>query len=68
MGGESWKHTPSEQELADKSRNFRKKKLAHTSSLPMWFKRQSGRKSRVMSGAARVARYRPSSKTINFFN
>jgi sec-independent protein translocase protein TatB len=68
LGGDGWKHAPSEEDLAEKSKHFRKKKLAHTSSLPMWFKRQSGRKSRVISGAARVARYRPSSKTINFFN
>jgi sec-independent protein translocase protein TatB len=68
LGGDGWKHAPSEQDLAEKSKHFRKKKLAHTSSLPMWFKRQSGLKSRVISGAARVARYRPSSKTINFFN
>lgn len=69
MGAESWTHTPSVSDLAEKSRNFRKKKLAHTSSLPVWFKRQSGRKSRVMSGAARVARYRPSSnKSVKFFS
>lgn len=64
----SWSHTPSAHELANKSRNFRKKKLAHNSSLPMWFKRQNGRKTHVMSGAARVARYRPLSKSVSFFN
>jgi sec-independent protein translocase protein TatB len=42
-----------------KAKNFRKKKLARTSAVPSWFKRQNGRKSRVISGAARVARYRP---------
>lgn len=61
--------TPSISQLAAKNRDFRKKKLAQTSALPQWFKRQSGRKSRVMSGAARVARYRPSSgKSVKFFN
>lgn len=64
----SWSHTPSAHELASKNRNFRKKKLAHNSSLPMWFKRQNGRKTHVMSGAARVARYRPLSKSVSFFN
>lgn len=44
---------------AAKAKNFRKKKLARTSAVPSWFKRQNGRKSRVISGAARVARYRP---------
>lgn len=63
-----WSHTPSIDELAAKNRNFRKKKLAHNSSLPMWFKRQNGRKTHVMSGAARVARYRPLSKSVSFFN
>ncbi len=60
---------PTDGELAAKRRDFRQKKLAQTSRLPMWFKRQSGRKTRVMSGAARVARYRPgSAKTVKFFH
>jgi sec-independent protein translocase protein TatB len=46
-----------------KSKNFRKKKLAHTSALPSWYKRQSGHRSRVISGAARMARYRPADMT-----
>ncbi len=67
-GTDYWSNVPSEASLAAKRRDFRKKKLAQTSSLPMWYKRQSGRKHRVMSGAARVARYRPAGKTVNFFN
>ena len=68
-GTDYWSNVPSESSLAAKSRDFRKKKLAQTSSLPMWYKRQSGRKLRVMSGAARVARYRPSGiKSVKFFN
>jgi sec-independent protein translocase protein TatB len=54
---------PSTEQLATKAKNFRKKKLARTSALPSWYKRQTGRKSRVMSGAARVAKYRPASST-----
>ncbi|HEV7856729.1 MAG TPA: Sec-independent protein translocase protein TatB [Herminiimonas sp.] len=46
-----------------KSKNFRKKKLAHTSAVPSWYKRQSGHRSRVISGAARMARYRPADTT-----
>jgi sec-independent protein translocase protein TatB len=42
-----------------KSRNFRKKRLARTTALPSWYKNQNGHRSRVMSGAARVARFTP---------
>jgi sec-independent protein translocase protein TatB len=60
---------PTDEELAAKRRDFRKKKLSQTSSLPIWFKRSTGRKTRVISGAARVARYRPNiGRTIRFFN
>lgn len=46
---------------AAKAKSFRKKKLARNSAVPSWYKRQSGYKVRVISGAARVARYRPAS-------
>lgn len=60
---------PTDEELAAKRRDFRKKKLSQTSSLPIWYKRSTGRRTHVMSGAARVARYRPNiGKTIRFFN
>ena len=60
---------PTDEDLAAKRRDFRKKKLSQTSSLPIWFKRSTGRKTRVISGAARVARYRPNiGRTIRFFN
>lgn len=60
---------PSPDQHTVKAKNFRKKKLARTSAVPSWFKRQNGRKSRVISGAARVARYRPagSRKSTNSF-
>ena len=58
---------PSADEIAAKQRDFRKKRLTQNSSLPMWFKRQTGRRTRVMSGAARVARYRPGSNKPRFF-
>ncbi len=52
-----------------KSKNFRKKRLARTTALPSWFKHQSGHRSQVMSGAARVARYRPAGgKSTSFFS
>jgi sec-independent protein translocase protein TatB len=61
---------PSPDQLAVKAKNFRKKKLARTSAVPAWYKRQSGHKSRVMSGAARVAKYRPAAirKSPPFFS
>lgn len=46
---------------AVKAKDFRKKKLARTSSVPSWYKKQTGRKTHVLSGAARVAKYRPAS-------
>lgn len=42
-----------------KAKDFRRKKLARTSAIPSWYKKQNGRKTRVISGAARVAKYRP---------
>jgi sec-independent protein translocase protein TatB len=58
---------PTDEEIASKQRDFRKKRLTQNSSLPNWFKRQTGRRTRVMSGAARVARYRPGSNKPRFF-
>ncbi|GAA4032087.1 Sec-independent protein translocase protein TatB [Actimicrobium antarcticum] len=59
--------TPTPDQVAVKVKNFRKKKLARNSALPGWFKHQSGRKSRVISGAARVAKFRPASGSGNGF-
>jgi sec-independent protein translocase protein TatB len=62
---------PEPDQIAAKVKNFRKKKLARTSAVPSWYKRQSGHKSRVISGAARVAKYRPASakrKSPAFFH
>lgn len=54
---------------AAKAKSFRKKRLAHSSAVPSWYKRQSGHRTRVISGAARVARYRPASgKSSAFFH
>ncbi|RZI44964.1 Sec-independent protein translocase subunit TatB [Herbaspirillum sp. HC18] len=46
-------------QLAVKAKDFRRKKLARNSAIPAWYKKQTGRKTRVISGAARVAKYRP---------
>ncbi|HJV53665.1 MAG TPA: Sec-independent protein translocase protein TatB [Noviherbaspirillum sp.] len=53
--------TPTPDQQAVKAKDFRKKKLARTSAIPSWYKKQSGRKTHVLSGAARVAKYRPAS-------
>jgi sec-independent protein translocase protein TatB len=51
--------TPTADQQMVKAKNFRKKKLARTSAIPSWYKKQSGRRTHVISGAARVAKYRP---------
>ncbi|HEY8606986.1 MAG TPA: Sec-independent protein translocase protein TatB [Noviherbaspirillum sp.] len=48
------------EQIAAKAKDFRKKRLARTSAIPAWYKKQNGRRTRVISGAARVARFRPS--------
>jgi len=64
-------HPPTPERLAEKARNFRKKKLLRASAIPSWYKRQSGHKTHVLSASARVARYRPASaarKSSPFFH
>jgi sec-independent protein translocase protein TatB len=59
---------PTTDSLAVKAKDFRRKKLARTSAIPSWYKHRSGHKSRVISAAARVAKYRPrSSKSFSFY-
>lgn len=53
--------TATPERIAVKAKDFRRKKLARISAIPAWYKKQSGRKTHVISGAARVARYRPKS-------
>jgi sec-independent protein translocase protein TatB len=49
---------PDALQLARKIKDFRRKKLAR-GAVPTWYKQQNGRKTRVISAAARVAMYRP---------
>jgi sec-independent protein translocase protein TatB len=59
---------PSAESLVRRARNFRQKKLQRNSATPGWYKRQTGRRTHVISAAARVAKYRPaSSKTPSSF-
>lgn len=55
------KVAPTPDQLALKAKNFRKKKLARTSAIPSWYKHKHSGKTRVISAAARVAKYRPAS-------
>ena len=50
-------------QLARKSKDFRKKRMARD-AVPAWYKHKNGQKTRVISAAARVARYRPSSVAV----
>jgi sec-independent protein translocase protein TatB len=51
-----------------KVQDFRRKKLHRTSAIPAWYKQQHGTRTRVISAAARVAKYRPGVKiSYSFF-
>jgi sec-independent protein translocase protein TatB len=51
---------PDLDQMARKSKDFRKKRMAR-GAVPSWYKNQNGHRTSVISAAARVARYRPSS-------
>lgn len=53
----------SNDDLARKAREFRRKKLVRNSAVPGWYKQRHGGKVHVQSAAARVARFRPRSAT-----
>ena len=46
-------------DIERKARDFRRKKLARTSSMPAWYKNRQGTRQHVLSGAARVRKFRP---------
>ena len=55
-------------DLERKARDFRRKKLVRNSAVPGWYKKQHGGKTHIMSGAARVKKFRPAaSKPSSFF-
>lgn len=60
-GGSAVAATP--EHLALKAREFRRKKLLRSSAIPAWYKQRHGGKVHVISGAARVAKFRPGGKT-----
>lgn len=54
---------PTAADIDRKARDFRRKKLVRTSSVPAWYKNRHGTKRHVMSGAARVRKFRPGART-----
>lgn len=55
-------------DIERKARDFRRKKVVRTSSVPAWYKHRNGGKTHVLSGAARVRKFRPgSSKSKSSF-
>jgi sec-independent protein translocase protein TatB len=52
-------HSASTEDQARKAKEFRRKRLVRTSALPQWYKQRTGGRMHVVSGAARVARFRP---------
>jgi sec-independent protein translocase protein TatB len=57
--------TVSDQER--KARDFRRKKLVRNSAIPGWYKQRNGGKSHIISGAARVKKFRPAASSTSFF-
>jgi sec-independent protein translocase protein TatB len=53
----------SPEHLAIKAREFRRKRLVRSSAIPAWYKQRHGGKMHVISGAARVAKFRPGGKS-----
>jgi len=71
----AWRDLPSSSapvasmsDLERKAKDFRRKKLVRNSAVPGWYKQRHGGKSHLMSGAARVRKFRPrASSTSSFF-
>lgn len=55
-------------DLARKAREFRRKKLVRNSAVPGWYKQRHGGKLHVQSAAARVARFRPRASSSSFYS
>jgi sec-independent protein translocase protein TatB len=55
-------------DLERKARDFRRKKLMRNAAVPGWYKQRHGGKTHVISGAARVKKFRPrASNSSSFF-
>jgi sec-independent protein translocase protein TatB len=51
-----------------KVKTFRRKRLSRTTGVPAWYSRRSGQRTRVISAAARVARFSPGSRPGRSFH
>lgn len=49
---------PSTDALTAKAKNFRRRKVARSANIPLWYKNRHGQRSQVISGAARMAKHR----------
>ncbi|MGK5032207.1 Sec-independent protein translocase protein TatB [Janthinobacterium sp. MDT1-19] len=56
------------EDLARKAREFRRKKLVRNAAIPGWYKQRHGGKQHVQSAAARVARFRPRASSSSFYS
>lgn len=59
--GSTWRSTSDTQALSIKAKNFRKKRLARATVVSSGYKNRPGHRTRVISAAARVSKYRPNS-------
>jgi sec-independent protein translocase protein TatB len=59
--------TATPDDIERKARDFRRKKLVKTSSIPSWYKNRHGGRQHVLSGAARVRKFRPGAKSNTTF-
>lgn len=59
--------TATPDDIERKAREFRRKKLVKTSSIPAWYKNRNGSRQHVLSGAARVRKFRPGVKSNTSF-
>jgi sec-independent protein translocase protein TatB len=68
-GDSASSHSPSvtPDDIDRKAREFRRKKLVKTSSIPSWYKNRHGGRQHVLSGAARVRKFRPGAKSNTSF-
>ncbi|MDB5934097.1 MAG: tatB [Massilia sp.] len=58
---------PTVADLERKARDFRRKKLSRNAAIPGWYKQRHGGKTHIISGAARVKKFRPRVSTPSSF-
>jgi len=68
-GDSASSHSPTitPDDIERKAREFRRKKLVKTSNIPSWYKNRHGGRQHVLSGAARVRKFRPGAKSNTSF-